>query len=101
MVKMRYALENDKGFWFKYDEELSEQEFLLKIREKRAYVVSNGNESVGIMRYNLMWDIIPFLTLIYFPEAKRGERIRSRRDVSLGKRNGWPWLQNGYDIYSG
>ncbi len=32
----------------------------------------DNDKPVGIMRYNLFWDLIPFLTLIYFEEAFRG-----------------------------
>lgn len=48
---------------------MSENELLLKIRDKRGYVICAGNKPVGIMRYNLFWDNIPFLTLIHFEKA--------------------------------
>ena len=71
MFKIRYASKTDKAFWFGLDEHLSESEFDLKVRDKRGYVISDDEEPVGVMRYNLFWDNIPFLTLIYFKEAYR------------------------------
>lgn len=73
MFKIEYVSEADKSFWLALDKALSESEFELKIRDRRGYVISNENKNIGIMRYNLIWDIIPFLTLIYFDEAYRGK----------------------------
>jgi len=56
MFEIRYATENDKTFWFTLDKHISEAEFLLKIRDKRGYTISDDNKSVGVMRYNLFWE---------------------------------------------
>ena len=71
MFNIRHVSAFDKAFWFSLDEHLSEHEFDLKIRDKRGYVILDGDRPVGIMRYNLMYDIIPFLTLIIIEEASR------------------------------
>jgi len=64
MLKIQYASKPDKPFWFTLDRHLSESEFELKVRDKRGYIISNDSKPIGIMRYNLFWDNIPFLTLI-------------------------------------
>ena len=51
MFEIRYAANIDKAFWFMHDNHISEDEFLLKVRDKRAYIISIGGKSVGIMRY--------------------------------------------------
>lgn len=71
MFNIRYASENDKSFWFTLDEHISESEFELKVRNKRSYLISDGDKSIGILRYNLFWDNIPFLTMIHFDEHYR------------------------------
>ena len=73
MFKIRYVSEGDKAFWFALDELLNEKEFALKIRDKRGYVICEGETPVGIMRYNLLWDHTPFVTLICLEEAYRGK----------------------------
>ena len=73
MFTIRHVSESDKLFWFTLDRLLSESEFKLKIRDKRGYIIGDGDKPVGIMRYNLFLDIIPFLTLIYFDKAYRGK----------------------------
>jgi len=71
MFEIRYVSEKDKSFWIAHDVQLSESEFKLKIRDKRGYVISDDDKPIGVMRYNLFLDIIPFLTLIFLGEAYR------------------------------
>ena len=68
MFEIRYAINTDKVFWFTLDHHIDDDEFLLKVRDKRAYIISVDGKPVGVMRYNLFWDNIPFLTLIYLDE---------------------------------
>ena len=72
MFKMRYAAESDEPFWFTLDEGFSEREFKLKVRDQRAYILSDGERPIGVMRYNLLWDNTPFLTLIYIEKSSQG-----------------------------
>ena len=73
MFKMRYLSESDKVFWETLDSHLCENEFTLKIRDKRGYVLCDDDKPVGVMRYNLMWDCTPFLTLIFIDKAFQGK----------------------------
>jgi GNAT superfamily N-acetyltransferase len=69
MFEVRYVTESDKAFWFTLDEHFNESEFYLKIRDRRGYIISVESKPIGIMRYNLIWDNTPFLTLIYIDDA--------------------------------
>jgi ribosomal protein S18 acetylase RimI-like enzyme len=71
MFEIRYVSESDKSFWYTLDEHLREIEFELKIRDKKGYIISDGDKPVGVMRYNLFLDNIPFLTLIELDEPYR------------------------------
>ena len=71
MFAIRWASEEDLGFWFTLDKYLGEDEFLRKCRDKRGYILSDGGKPIGIMRYNLFWDTIPFLTFIYICDGCR------------------------------
>ena len=73
MFQIKYVSENDKLFWFTLNKHLSESEFKLKIRDRRGYIISDVDKFVGIMRYNLFWDNIPFLTLIYIEDSCQGK----------------------------
>ena len=69
MFAMRYVCEEDRAFWFALDRQLSANEFMHKCRDKRGYIISDDGKPIGLMRYNLMWDIVPFLTLIHIDES--------------------------------
>jgi GNAT superfamily N-acetyltransferase len=55
-------------------EHLSENEFELKVRDKRCYILRYGEERIGVMVFNLIFDFIPFLTLMYLetPYQRKG-----------------------------
>ena len=73
MFTVRYVAEEDKSFWFTLDADISACEFDLKVRDRRGHIISVDNTPIGIMRYNLMWDNTPFLTLIYILEFCHGK----------------------------
>jgi ribosomal protein S18 acetylase RimI-like enzyme len=75
MFEVRYVSPNDKAFWFTLDSHMSKSEFDLKVRDRRGYTITDENKPVGIMRYNLFWDNIPFLTLIFFKKHCRGKGL--------------------------
>jgi GNAT superfamily N-acetyltransferase len=73
MFVVRYVTESDSAFWFSLDKHLGDSEFGLKVRDRRGYIILANDKPVGIMRYNLFWDNMPFLTLIYLQEPWRGQ----------------------------
>lgn len=72
---IRYVEENDKEFWYRFDRHLSETEFEKKVRDRMGYIMVENTVSVGILRYQLFWDNIPFLTLLFID---------------------WEWQRKGY-----
>lgn len=73
MFVIDYVTEKDKEFWFSLDKHMSESEFMLKVRDKRGYIIKDDERPIGVLRYNLFWDNTPFLCLIYFEEHYRGK----------------------------
>ena len=73
MFKIRCLSADDEAFWFTLDKHISEDELKLKIRDRRGYVICDDDKSIGVMRYNLFWDIIPFLNLIHLDEPYCGK----------------------------
>lgn len=88
MFAIRHVRESDRAFWFKLDPHLPEREFDAKVREGRGYIVCDGDTPVGVMRYNLFWDSIPFLTLIVLQETSRGRGL-GRKAVLHWEREMW------------
>ncbi|MCL2545064.1 MAG: GNAT family N-acetyltransferase [Clostridia bacterium] len=71
MFSVAYATIQDKPYWYSLDRHMPKSEYELKVRDRRCYMIRDNEKPVGILRYNLFWDMIPFLTLIYFEEARR------------------------------
>lgn len=65
MVEIRYVNRMDKEFWYCLDKHLPESEFENKVSNKRGYIIEEDNRQVGLLRYNLFWDNIPFCTMLY------------------------------------
>lgn len=73
MIKIRYVEMADKPFWYQLDKHLPESEFENKVKTKRGYVLLENDEPVGLLRYNLFWDSVPFCTMLYVNEKARGK----------------------------
>lgn len=73
MFCMEPATENDVERWLTFDHHISEEELRLKIRCHRCYFLQDGKTPVGIFRYGMFWDNLPFLNLIYLDESVRGK----------------------------
>lgn len=65
MEQIRYVELSDKESWMKLDCHLSISEFTNKVKSKMGYVLTLDKKVVGILRYNLFWDNIPFCTMLF------------------------------------
>ena len=52
------------GFWETLDPHITRTELQNLIALGRCYVLLCGATPVGVMRYNLLWDSVPFLTML-------------------------------------
>lgn len=64
-MTIRYVNAEDHDFWFSLDRHLSENEFQRKVRDQMGYVLIQDSQLVGILRWSLFWDSIPFCNLLY------------------------------------
>lgn len=78
MVVIRPLENGDRDFWYSLDRHLPEWEFDNKVRTKRGYVLLDDDVPVGILRYNLFWDQIPFCTLIFIKQDQQGKGYGKR-----------------------
>ncbi len=63
----------DKPFWYQLDKHLPEAEFENKVKTKRGYVLLENDLLVGLLRYNLFWDNVPFCTMLFIDERVQGK----------------------------
>jgi len=71
MFSVSHAAMEDKPHFCNEWENLPESEFDSKIRDKRCYVLSYDDKPIGYMRYNLIFDFIPFLTFMLIDRSYR------------------------------
>lgn len=71
MLEVKKVELKDKANWFAVDPHISEEEFEHKVSTQTGYVIWKDNVPIGVFRYNLFWDSIPFVTLIYLKEEQR------------------------------
>ncbi len=64
MYSIRYAQESDKEFWFTVDKIIDEKTFERKIRDNMCYIFEHCRQKIGILRYQLFQDNIPFCNLL-------------------------------------
>lgn len=65
MIDVRHVHNSDRDFWFSLDKHISESEFEKKINDKQGYVLFDGGTPIGLLRYNLFWDNVPFCTMLF------------------------------------
>ena len=73
MLEIRYVQPEDKGFWYRLDKDLPEQEFNQKVLQKRGYVLLENHIPIGLLRYNLFWDNTPFCTMLFIDWQHQGK----------------------------
>lgn len=71
MIKIRYAVDSDRDFWFSLDKHMQESLFESKIRGRECYIALKDEIPAGILRYNLFWDNTPFCNLLFIDEPYR------------------------------
>jgi len=71
MLTVSHATMQDLQYLLSTDEHLTRSECELKIRDKRCYILREDDKCIGVMRYNLMYDFLPFLSLIYLEAPYR------------------------------
>ena len=92
-ILLRYA-ENKDFIWLcDKDKHISENKLKEKLENKEVYVVEINGKVIGWLRYNLFWDKIPFMNMIYF--------LEEYRNMGIGKKLANYWenemKQKGYD----
>ena len=72
-MEIRLANRNDQQGVIKYDSHIHHNTVDKCIQDQLVYVLCDEENIVGILRYSLFWQSIPFLDLLYIDEAYRGK----------------------------
>jgi ribosomal protein S18 acetylase RimI-like enzyme len=72
-MEIRLAVSDDKKDILKYDRHIHHTKVGECIHNGLVDVLCDGDKIVGILRYNMFWQSIPFLDLIFIDETYRGQ----------------------------
>lgn len=75
---IRYANLEDLELLKEYDKHISQEELINSINLKRILVMYESDKFVGWLRYNLFWDNIPFVNMLYFLDGERNKGYGSQ-----------------------
>lgn len=70
---IRYADTDDLNILRKYDTHIQTAQLQLSINEGRVFIAEENDSFAGWLRYNLFWDSIPFINMLYFLESYRNK----------------------------
>jgi len=68
---IRYANERDFDILREYDKHIEASELNKSIAAKRVLIMHDNDNFIGWLRYNLFWDNIPFMNMLYFLDSYR------------------------------
>ncbi|MBR0137333.1 MAG: GNAT family N-acetyltransferase [Erysipelotrichaceae bacterium] len=69
---IRFVEQKDKAEWYLLDHDFPESGFDEKVRNNQGYVYIKDGKIIGILRFNLFWDSIPFCTMLHIDETYHG-----------------------------
>jgi ribosomal protein S18 acetylase RimI-like enzyme len=70
-INIRFAESNDFLWLQEHEKYISESILNIKIKNKEVYIFEHNGKNIGWLRYNLFWDEIPFMNMIYFLDDYR------------------------------
>ena len=77
-MEIRSAVPSDLEELLKYDRHILPELLRECIHSGRVDVLTGDGKILGLLRWSLFWQSIPFLDLIYLGEALRGQRWGTR-----------------------
>jgi ribosomal protein S18 acetylase RimI-like enzyme len=90
---IRHADNNDYSWLSENDRHISEKLLKNKIDNKEIYMVEKNGNIIGWLRYNLFWDNIPFMNMLFL--------LEEYRKIGIGKKLVKYWenemKQKGYN----
>ena len=77
-MTIRIANQNDVDIINTHDEWVNRDTIIKKIDDNQIYVVYDGDDFVGWLRYGLFWDTTPYMNMLFLLESHREKGIGKR-----------------------
>ena len=72
-MEIRLAVGKDKLQVIQYDSHIPQSKAVECIEDQRVYILQDEQKVVGVLRYSLFWQSIPFLDLLYIDGDYQGK----------------------------
>lgn len=72
-MKIYCAEKEDIALLAEYDKHISKEELKNAVHLRRIYLAEEKGKLAGWLRYNLFWDSIPFMNLLFILDGYRGK----------------------------
>ena len=72
-MNIRYAASKDFDLLVQHDRHVQKDVLWDCLEHSRILVAFEGEQFLGWLRYNLFWDIVPFMNMLHFEEEQRGK----------------------------
>ena len=72
-MKICVATIEDLALLSEHEKHIPRAELENCVRQGRVYMAFDGGEFVGWLRYNLFWDLVPFMNMLYMLDGRRGK----------------------------
>ena len=76
-IKIEWALESDLKWLYRIDLHIPRSTMRRKVAGREVAVARLAGKPIGVLRYSLFWDTIPFIAFLFVLEAQRGRRVGS------------------------
>lgn len=77
-MQIRIATTEDLWVLAKHEKHISKRDLENCLLQSRVYIAEDNNELVGWLRYNLFWDSIPFMNMLYLLDGNREKGIGTK-----------------------
>ena len=77
-IRIGPAGENDIEWLFRYDPHIPKRLMREKVARGEVVVARRAGTAVGLLRYSLFCDWVPFIIFLFVPQRERGRGVGSR-----------------------
>lgn len=77
-MEIRPAHSGDLDLILRYDRHIRREEAEFSVRRNWIFMAEENKEFCGWLRYNLFWDSIPFMNMLFILEKARGKAFGKR-----------------------
>lgn len=90
MTEVRAAQDCDIEILSVHDKHIKQEDLCAAIQQNRVYIIEENGAFAGWLRYNLFWDSIPFMNMLFLLDGMRGKgygrRLVEKWEKEMGER---------------